>query len=87
MSAPWVAGAAWTLAHLLNTKQLYDTQHPPDLLHKPSTTGGNIMEPLGSDRVAIAKFFAVFPKAADHIQHWVDFPNSLALLGVSAIVL
>ena len=56
--APWVAGAAWSLAFATMTLDMITPKLLHPMMEQLSSTGGKAIEAFADDKVSIAKFFA-----------------------------
>ena len=84
-AAPLVAGAAWCVAFALALKEWV----PPDqfliVVKGIASSGGNALTAF--DQVTVARFFAMYPKAADCAAAWAATPCALGALAATSIAL
>ena len=85
VGAPWVAGAAWSIAFAAKAANFAQPTHFAGWLEKVACSGGNVLQHLKDDLVNHARFFAAYPKAVDCVTVWSQAPSTLGPLAISAI--
>ena len=82
-NAPLVAGAAWCIAFALACKEWVPADQFRSTVSVVAESGGNALKCY--DQVNVARFFAMYPKAAECAAAWAATPCALGALAISSI--